>query len=334
MAVIVLEDSDLIFYYTGCHVDDGFAVCTQNGAHLFTDLRYYDAVCKVARAKVHLLSNLSLVDFLKGEGALEVSVVMEYTSAKLYKTLIENGFTVTDATSLFYQKAKVKTQDELNLLKQSASICEKAFINTLPYIKEGVSELELSAMLEYNFKLLGASKPSFETIVAFGSGSAVPHYQTSNVKLTKNSVILMDFGCYFNGYASDMTRTLYFGAPNKEFVERYDMVLSAHELAIKHANAGATGKSVDGLVREYFKKFGAQENFTHSLGHGVGVKIHEEPRLSKLNDTALEEGNVFTIEPGLYFNGEYGIRIEDTFAIINGKCQSLFTIDKKLITIQ
>lgn len=334
MATIVVQDSDLIYYLTGCHVEDGFALQTERGAYLLTDMRYYNAVKDNKMVTVLLLSEVPLLKLLNELNANEVGLVMEYSSATLYKELTDNGFKVFDATDDFYLKAKVKTQEELSLLKQSASICERAFLKVLPLIKEGVTELELAGALEYNFKLLGASKPSFETIVAFGEGGAIPHYQTSSVKLTKNTPILMDFGCVYKGYASDMTRVVYYGEPTEEFLKRYNLVLSAHELAYANANAGALACEVDGLVRKYFEKNGVLDLFTHSLGHGVGVKVHEKPRLSKLDSSRLENGNVFSIEPGLYFSGEYGIRIEDTVAVINGKCQTLFTIDKKLITIQ
>ncbi|MBR6737145.1 MAG: M24 family metallopeptidase [Clostridia bacterium] len=334
MVAIIVEDSDLVFYYTGYRVDDGFAVILSNETHLLTDMRYYYAITPTNKLKVHLTSNVTILGLLKELKVSEVGLVLEHTSAKLYSELVSNGFKVYDASAVHYKKASVKNKNELELLKRSASVCENALINVIPLIKEGVTELEIAGAIEYEFKKLGAVKPSFETIVAFGEGSAIPHYQTSSVKLKKNVPILIDFGCIYGGYASDMTRTFYYGAPSCEFERRYGLVLSAHELAVNFIRAGVTGAEADGCVRKYFESCGISNNFTHSLGHGVGVKVHEEPRLSRLNESELENGNVFTIEPGLYFDGEYGIRIEDTYALLNGVPTSLFTIDKKLKIIQ
>ena len=180
---------------------------------------------------------------------------------------------------------------------------------------------------------LGAEDVSFDTIIAFGVNAAVPHHETSSDTLKENSCILMDFGCKYKGYCSDITRTLYFGQPDSEFLSAYDLVLSANVLAEEEIFAGMTGKNGDKIARDYLDKNGIGQYFTHSLGHGIGLNIHESPYLSRKGEEVLTDNMVFSIEPGVYFDGKFGIRIEDTVLLSGGKVKRLFNDDKKLIVL-
>jgi Xaa-Pro aminopeptidase len=185
-------------------------------------------------------------------------------------------------------------------------------------------------------RALGAEGTSFPTIVAFGAHAAVPHHQTGDTKLKFGDEILIDFGCKINGYCSDITRTFLFGDDGKkeEFKKAYAAVLKAHELVKERVTSGMLGKEADAIAREYLKSQGYGELFTHSLGHGIGLNVHEAPSVSMKGETPLENGMVFSDEPGVYLAGEYGIRIEDTVRLENGKVKSFMSkTDKNLIIL-
>ena len=199
-----------------------------------------------------------------------------------------------------------------------------------------MTERECAARLEYEMRLGGAEGTSFDTIVAFGANASVPHHETGDTRLRFGDEILIDFGCRKEGYCSDITRTFLFGDDQKheKFKELYAHVLRAHELFKEKFHAGMTGKEGDAIAREYFKEHGLDKYFTHSLGHGIGLNIHEEPRLSPKSSTVFADGMVFSDEPGVYFAGEVGIRIEDTVALQGGTVRSfMHKTDKKLIII-
>lgn len=329
---LVFADGDLIFYYTGFFVEDGYLIILGDKKYLLTDGRYIEHAKIKTDADCRLLVEYPLVEFLKSKNVETVGIYFNYSSANLYKTLISYGFNVYDCESEYQNLSKIKSESELAKIKKACEITETALVKTLPYIKEGVSELDVSCELEYNFKKLGG-KVGFDTIVAFGKNSSVPHYQTSNVKLQPNSPVLIDFGACYGGYLADMTRTLFFGEPNKKFLSVYEAVKTAHLKAVNELRAGMLACEVDLISRSFLKQSGLDKYFLHSLGHGVGVKIHEFPTLSKKSSVKIENGMVFTVEPGVYLEGEFGVRIEDTVTVRNGKCVSLMTLDKEPIII-
>ncbi len=331
---LVITDSDVIFYYTSVRYEDGYLVILDNQKFIFADKRYFDAISLSNNyIKILLENDNQVIEFLKSNDVKEIGLSYKYSLVCLSDMLINNGFSVYDFDKEYSSLSQIKTEKEIELIKNSCKVCQKSFYQAIKHIKQGITELELSAILEYYFKKNGASKTSFDTIVAFGEGGAIPHYKTSNVALKPNTPILMDFGCIVDGYASDMTRSFYFGTPSTKYVKIYDIVLKAHENAVKNITSGTTCKDADAFARDIIKESGYGEYFTHGLGHGVGVKVHEEPRLSYKSQGVLENGNVFTIEPGVYLQSLFGIRIEDTYCLTNGKCKSFMTDDKKLTTL-
>lgn len=331
-SAVVIADGDLIFDYIGFYVDDGFLVNLGGKSYLLTDGRYIEHAKLNAKAECYLQSDMPLEKLLEDKGVKRVGLIYAYTSASLYSRLISLGYDVFDYTKDYNEFSSVKSQDKLLKIQKACEITESAFEKTLPFIKEGVTELEISARLEYNFKLLGGLV-GFESIVAFSKGSSVPHYKTSNKKLEKNMPILMDFGCSYQGYLSDMTRTFYFGKPTEKFLTVYEAVKNAHLLAFSDIRSGMTCREADAIARSYLEKEGLSKYFTHSLGHGVGVKIHEYPTLNTRSETILKDGMVFSIEPGVYLENEFGIRIEDTVVLQNGKCKSLMKSGKDPIIL-
>ena len=198
-----------------------------------------------------------------------------------------------------------------------------------------MTENEVAAILEFLMRKSGASGTSFDTIVGFGRNSSVPHHETGNSKLHFGDIILIDFGCKFNGYCSDCTRTFLFGDDKKheDFKKVYSNVLKAHMLVKEQLKSGMTGREADAIARNYLKSCGLDELFTHSLGHGIGIDIHEFPYLSPKSEDKLVDEMVFSDEPGVYITGKYGIRIEDTVMLKGGKVVSLTDSDKKLIIL-
>ncbi len=322
--IIALTDIDLIYYFTKHTVDDSYLLIYNGNLHLFVDLRYYEAVKNEKTLNVHLMNaNDDFFNFLKTLKVTEIGLVYNYTTAKFLSDLLLLGYKPFDASALIFEKTAVKTQSEIALIKKACQIAEKSFLEVLPMLKVGVTEREIQRELEYLFRKNGAEDKAFDSIVAFGKGSSIPHYKTGDAVLENNMPVLFDFGCKYNGYLSDMSRSFYFGTPPKKYVEAFNAVKTAQELAIKQIKSGIMGKEADGIARNYLKTFNLDNYFTHSLGHGIGVKIHEEPRLSIKSEQILQNNNVFSVEPGVYFEGEFGIRIEDTVVIENGKCRTL-----------
>jgi Xaa-Pro aminopeptidase len=227
----------------------------------------------------------------------------------------------------------VKSADEIALIRASVNTNSQAFGRTLKRIRPGVLESDVAAELEYQMRRLGAEKPSFETIVASGRRSALPHAQPSRVPLAPNQLVLIDVGASRCGYASDMTRMLFFGKPGAKIRRMYSAVLASQLAAISAVREGATAALVDRKARQSLNAEGLDKAFVHSTGHGLGLEIHEPPRLGKKDKTRLVAGMVITIEPGVYIEGTGGIRIEDTVLVTKTGCEVLTPTPKELLLL-
>lgn len=227
----------------------------------------------------------------------------------------------------------IKTQDELEKIKKAEAIGDIAFSKILDYIKPGITELEIAAKLEYILKTNGAEGLSFDTIVASGIHSSMPHAVPTNKKVEAGDFITMDFGCRYQGYCSDMTRTIVLGKASTEQKKVYHSVLEAQKLALNFMKAGYQGKEIDAVAREYIYSAGYEGCFGHGLGHGVGLFIHEGPRLSPREDNLILENMVETVEPGIYIKGFGGVRIEDLVVVTKDGCVNYTKSEKKLIEL-
>lgn len=225
----------------------------------------------------------------------------------------------------------IKTESEIKNMKLAQEITEKTLNYVLPKLKTGVTELEIAAEINKEFLRLGADGQAFDTIVAFGKNAAECHHVPNETELEKGDIVLIDIGAKYNGYCSDMTRTFCFGTPSAEIIKIFKLVLESQNLVLKHLKAGYTGREADAIAREYLKANGYDKQFCHTLGHGVGKEIHEEPRLATYSDTVLEENMVVTVEPGIYIEGFGGVRIEDMVVIKKGGIINLTGFDKSLI---
>jgi Xaa-Pro aminopeptidase len=209
----------------------------------------------------------------------------------------------------------VKDADELKRMADAAALGNRVFHAILSHIQSGVPETEIAASLEFFARSMGAEGMSFETIVASGPRSALPHGRASSHKTPRNGFVTLDFGVILKGYCSDMTRTVFLGQPTRRERFTYDSVLEAQQAAVAAVKPGVSCGEVDEAARSVLRKAGLAEYFTHSTGHGVGLEIHEAPRIAADQSQSLLPGMVVTIEPGVYIAGQFGVRIEDMVVV-------------------
>lgn len=332
---VLTEAQDLRKYLTGLSTSFGYVLSDKNGTTFYTDTRYLEGA-KAALSGTGIAVKqfkFPLEDLL--QSYKQIAIPVGRTLYPEYERLKNCGYEIVDSLPAFTSAMSRKEDYELENIKKACDITDKAFSELLTLVKEGMTENELAANLEYLMRKYGASGTSFETIVAFGENSSVPHHETGARKLKFGDIILIDFGCKFGGYCSDCTRTLLFGNDKKhgDFIKAYESVLEAHVLAKEKITAGMTGSEADAVARNCLNGHGLDKYFTHALGHGIGINVHEYPRLSPKSDDKLFNGMVFSDEPGVYLEGKFGVRIEDTVTLENGKTVSLTNSDKKLIIL-
>lgn len=234
-----------------------------------------------------------------------------YMSGSLFKTA---GF--VEADSFISVLRRTKDEHEIAVLRDSCRIVYDTYEYIRPLIKTGVTECEVAAEIEKFMRVRGASATSFLTIIAFGENSANPHHETSDRKLRENDAVLMDFGCIYNGYCSDITRCWWHGDKEpEEYTKIWNIVDKARRAGIAMEAPGVAAQKVDAAARAIITAAGYGEYFTHRLGHGVGLEIHEEPCNDQTTKAVLKKGNVVTVEPGIYLPGKFGVRLEDTTVI-------------------
>ncbi len=333
----IIKDAKDRNYFSKAQVDEGIVVVFGD-VYYFVDARYYYAVDKDLISKGVIPVLYESIDSVKTffDQKCPDKIYMDYDKTfvnelKHYSQTLNRE--ILDCSKVVKELRSIKSKEEIKTIKKACEITQKVFYEVIKDLKEGVSEQEISDKISALNIKYGAQSCSFETIVAFGEGSAIPHHKTSSRKLQKNEPVLIDMGCVVDGYASDFTRTVFFGEPSKDFIEKYDLVLNANLIAEQNIKANNTGKEADAFARDYLKLHGEDKAFTHSLGHGIGLYIHEFPFLSPRSSDILKEGTVFSVEPGLYYTDNFGIRIEDTVVIEDGAIKRLFTDDKNLIIL-
>ncbi len=333
---VYVECDFLRRYLTGFYSTDGYVILTAEKCVFYADLRYFEAAKKA-------LQN-SAVEVVEGgcrdaEEALKayrtVGIPFPFVSATSYKRLQDAGFLLVDCMPALQEAMIIKSEYELSCIARACDVAEEAYLALLSQIKEGMTEIEVSALLEYNMRARGAEGVSFDTICAFGANGSVPHHATGNTKLKFGDAILLDFGCKIEGYCSDITRTLLFGDDKKhgEFKKVYEAVLGAHERVKECVVAGMSGREADAIARDFLHEKGYGKYFTHSLGHGIGLQIHETPNLSPRSEHILQNGMVFSNEPGVYLEGELGVRIEDSVMLKDGKIVSFMKKSERNLII-
>jgi len=324
-----------IFYLSGFTGDAGLLYLTPKKAFFISDLRFEGMVEKEVKDSKIILTQKGYFQALKevvSEKIIGYEESISYGILKSLKTALK-GIKLKSIKNFVEDLRIVKDEKEIKLLKQAAHIGDKALKNVLPIIKPGIKERDIAIELEYQMRKFGGDGISFTTIVASGIRGATPHARASNKRIKSGTFITMDFGTYYKRYASDMTRTVALGNAPQENLRIYNLVYTAQRMGVDAVKAGMSTKKLDSLVRDYLTKAGYGKYFTHSLGHGVGLDVHEQPFVSYKSDTILKENMVITIEPGLYIKGKAGVRIEDTVMVKKDGCVRLTLSPKKLIKI-
>lgn len=321
-------------YLTGVDIAEGFLFVQNDNKVCFTDARYFyqaKQMLSLVNVEARLYAGQeSLSEFVKEQNIETLFVDYSRTTVKEFEEYKKFVACIKDCSTELEKVRAIKSEEEISLIKKACEIAQNAYHQEIVKVKEGITELDLKKAIEKAMIKMGASAPAFDIIVAFGENGAVPHHQTGNTKLKKNMPILIDMGANYNGYLSDLTRTAFFGSPCEKFLRCYKAVLDANLLAEEKIRAGMTTFTADSIARNHLKEQDLDKYFTHSLGHGVGLEIHEYPALSPRKQDIIENGMVVTIEPGVYLDGEFGIRIEDTVLIKDGKVERLFTDSKQL----
>jgi Xaa-Pro aminopeptidase len=229
--------------------------------------------------------------------------------------------------------AAVKDDDEIAKIRAAVKLTDEVFDEVLAFIKPGVKELDIAAEVSYRHRLKGAEADAFEPIVASGVRGALPHARATRKTIRKGEMVTLDMGCRLNGYHSDLTRTVAVGKPPAELRRVYGIVREAQQRAVDAAAGGLSARALDAVARSFIRRHGYGTYFNHSLGHGLGLQVHEAPRLSKLSKETLASGNVVTIEPGIYIPNLGGVRIEDDVVIRNGTADVLNRAPKELLIL-
>ena len=326
-----------IYYLTDFWGTNATVFITKNRRLFLTDSRY----TLIAKQSVHGFDIIETKDPLKDivkiieSDKLETIGFDNQVSFAYYQGLqaIFEGYTLSPQSNFMEELRMIKDEKELATIRKACSISDRAFTDVLDFIKPGqTTELQVANFLDFRMREYGASGISFESIIASGYRSAMPHGVASDKVIQSGETLTMDFGCYYNHYVSDMTRTIHIGDTTDEEREIYDIVLRSNQALIDAAKAGMTRRDYDKVARDVIVEAGYSDYFTHGIGHGIGLDIHEIPYFGNSDET-IEAGMVLTDEPGIYLADKYGVRIEDDIIITKNGCELITLAPKELIVL-
>jgi Xaa-Pro aminopeptidase len=337
---LIVSSPASIRYLTGYAGSNGLILLLPSGeSHFFTDPRYAADAQAHITAKVHISKKpliQALADLLKRKRLKNIGFEPAWMNVEqhgqLQKALGRRPSLMPTAGVIEAQRA-VKSPAEIALIRRSVLANSEAFARTLRRLKPGLTEQQIAAELDFQMRVLGAEKPAFDTIVASGPNSALPHAHPGARRLGIDELLLIDMGATLDGYTSDMTRMLHVGAPPPAIRKLYTAVLEAQLAGIDAVRPGITAGKVDAATRAVLKRHKLEKQFVHSTGHGLGIEIHETPRLGQKEKTKLQAGMVITIEPGAYVQGLGGVRIEDTVLVTDRGCEVLTPTPKELVNL-
>lgn len=325
-----------IFYYSGFTSEDAYLFISHNKKYIITDSRYLIQAKEQAK-------DFEVIDIKNGfekifSGANEKYIGFEdcYMNVREYKKLrtkLAEYQDFVEMQKIINEPRMIKSSDEIKKIAEAEKIGDEAFSYILDRIKEGRSEREIALEIEFFMKKHGATALSFDTIAASGKRSAMPHGIATDKIIENGDFLTLDFGCIFEGYCSDMTRTVVVGKANNKQREIYDTVLKAQTAAINKIQTGLKCSDIDKVARDIIADAGYGGNFGHSLGHSVGIEIHENPSFAPSCHEILKNGHVVTVEPGIYIEDFGGVRIEDLIAVENGSARNLTFSPKDLIEL-
>ena len=334
----IFDDAVNVRYISGYNAPDGVVVVTKKRSVLLVDQRYDGIKPERADAIMLIVANVSLfdavIDILTDcevkTLAYDTAAVFCDTAKRFKKEF--SGIKCVGISGICREMRSTKDEYELQMIETAQRITEAAFDFVLGKINPDITENELAAELEYYIRRKGAGI-AFATIAVSGEMSAIPHGTPRDVALGKNTFVTMDFGAVWNGYCSDMTRTIAIGCADDEMKRVYNTVLEAQLCGIAAVKAGTPGYIIDAAARDYIASQGYGQYFTHSLGHSVGLEIHEAPGFSKTVKRLIPENAVVTVEPGIYIPGKYGVRIEDMVVVTKDGAKNLTKTPKELLII-
>ncbi|RJE89932.1 aminopeptidase P family protein [Paenibacillus sp. 1011MAR3C5] len=326
-------------YISGFTGSAGFVLITSGDNYFLTDFRYREQAAKQVQGFQVIEHGVSPIDDIRGilekEGIASLGFEQEHVSYGEYlqwgKTL--KAIQLKPAAALVEKLRMIKDDAELQVMQEAADLADRTFQHILGVLATGIRESDIALEMEVFMRSNGATSSSFDTIVASGERSALPHGVASDRRLGSDEFVKLDFGAYYNGYCSDLTRTVVIGKPSDKHKEIYNIVLEAQLHALANIRPGMTGMEADALCRDIITKHGYGDNFGHGTGHGLGMEVHEAPRLSRLSDTILTPGMTVTVEPGIYVPGFGGVRIEDDIVITESGIKILTSSPKELICL-
>ena len=334
-----------IRYLCGFGGSAGLLLVAEGGSVFFTDVRYdTQARAEVKGARVVIARKALLSTVGEWIGVRRRKKLKSWTlgieaehltvaERKRLGDLLPSRVRLRNAAAVVERARMVKDEDELALIRSAVRLGATLFERALQVLRPGIKESEVAAEMEYAARRAGADAMSFPTIIASGARSALPHGRASAQAIASGGFVVCDFGVILAGYCSDQTRTVWVGAASSEAREAYEAVREAQEAAIAAVRPGISVAEVDAAARKVLRKAGLGRYFTHSTGHGVGLEIHEAPRVAAGQKEVLKPGMVITIEPGVYFPGKWGVRIEDMVAVTEGGCEVLTPTSKEFLAV-
>ncbi|MBQ7384971.1 MAG: aminopeptidase P family protein [Ruminococcus sp.] len=336
----LVTDEISIFYFTGFPHSEGYFFATADESYLLVDFRYIEAAENTVKtSKVVIFSNPyeSVNELISANNISEILLESEKVTLSDFNAMQKNVnaklIDSNELSSAIKELRIIKTDDEVEKLKKAQDIAEKAYLEVLNIVKPGITEREIALELEYLMKKNGAEKIAFDLITVTGKKTSLPHGVPADVKVQNGDFVTFDIGAVYEGYHSDMTRTIAVGEVSEEQKKIYDIVLKAHLEGLNAVKAGVSGFEVDKVCRDIITEAGYGEYFGHGTGHGVGLEIHEEPRVSPKGNAILESGMVITVEPGIYLPDKFGVRIEDTVLVTEDGYETFAHIPKELIIL-
>lgn len=325
-------------YISGFTGTAGVAIISDKDARFITDFRYTEQASAQAEGFQVIEHKQGLDAEVKKQlnemNVNRVGFEKDYTTYgqfETYKKMLD--VELVPVSGLVEALRMIKAPEELAIMKRAAEIADDAFVHIQSYIKPGVKEIEVANELEFFMRGKGATSSSFDTIVASGHRSAMPHGVASEKVIQAGGLVTLDYGALYKGYCSDITRTVAVGEVSDELRKIYDIVLEANMRGVREIKPGMTGVEADAITRDYITEMGYGENFGHSTGHGLGMEVHEAPGLSTRSKQKLEPGMVVTVEPGIYVAGVGGCRIEDDIVITEEGNKRLTTSSKEFIQL-
>ena len=341
IGAVLITDPYHLRFLSGFRGGEGMLYISENRQVLITDSRYTEAAGKesdftvIEESAAHKRTAI-VQECLEKDQVTAVGYEDEDLRCSAFSKLKEALPDVAEWKPLGLQiqaMRQIKTEEEIALLEKAEAIGDAAFSDILQILHAGMTEKQVAAELEYSMKKHGADGLSFSTIAASGLHSSMPHAIPTDKPVENGDFVTMDFGCMYEGYCSDMTRTVVVGKANDRQKEIYGIVQKAQQNCLDHLHAGMSGQEADGYAREVIAEAGYGEYFGHGTGHSVGLYIHEEPRISPMDRTILRPNMIETVEPGIYIPGFGGVRIEDMVVITENGCRNLAHSPKELIEL-